>query len=227
MRLKDYDSRDGKRVWLSEQEVQLLLQHADDRGEVTIAMQLMARAGLRRQEVVDVQFADAVDTDTGPVIRVWEGKGDKYRETPIARTLLTTIDNLRQFDDREPDAHVVQADPSTLYDWVRRARQRCRAETGDEAWQFVGPHDLRRSWGVRLLESGVLPSVVMEFGGWSDWSTFRNHYLAEFSPEALRRERGKVSWLAEGATREESGSTSGYAAVQPQGSRARNRSAEY
>lgn len=216
MRLKDYNTRDGKRVWLSEREVQLLLANADDRGEIDIAMQLMARAGLRRQEVVDVRFADAVDTDTGAVIRVWAGKGDKYRETPIADTLLTTIDNLRQFDDREPDATVVQADPSTLYDWVRRARQRCRAETGDEGWQYVGPHDLRRSWGVRLLESGVLPSVVMEFGGWSDWSTFRNHYLAEFSPEALRRERGKVSWLATGRVEDDSnGSNPGYAAVNP------------
>ena len=63
MRLKDYAERDGKRVWLSEKEVQLLLDHADDRGEITIAMQLMARAGLRRQEVVDVRFVDAVDTE--------------------------------------------------------------------------------------------------------------------------------------------------------------------
>jgi len=214
VRLKDYDTRDGKRVWLSEKEVQLLLGHADDRGEITIAMQLMARAGLRRQEVVDVTFADAVKTDTGATIRVWEGKGDKYRETPISEPLLTTIDNLRQFDGREPDATVVQADPSTLYDWVKRARQRCRAETNDEAWQFVGPHDLRRSWGVRLLESGVLPSVVMEWGGWSDWSTFRKHYLAEFSPEALRRERGKVGWFADRrADGDVGGSNQGYAAV--------------
>jgi len=81
---------------------------------------------------------------------------------------------------------------------VARARDRCRAATGEEGWRFVGPHDLRRSWGVRLLEAGVLPSVVMELGGWEDWQTFRDHYLAEFSPEALRRERQKVSWLGGG-----------------------------
>ena len=48
---------------------------------------------------------------------------------------------------------------------------------------------------TRISEAGVLPSVVMEWGGWEGWQTFRNHYLAEFSPEALRRERGKISWL--------------------------------
>jgi len=37
------------------------------------------------------------------------------------------------------------------------------------------------------------------------------HYLAEFSPEALRRERGKVSWLAEGHGRDTpEASQSGY-----------------
>jgi len=56
----------------------------------------------------------------------------------------------------------------------------------------------------------VLPSVVMEWGGWEDWETFRNHYLAECSPEALRRERGKLSWLGGEPADRDAG---GYAAV--------------
>src|SRR6056297_93988 len=147
MRLKDYASKDGKRVWLSESEIGLLLDHTDpNHVEMRIAFVLAARCGL----------------------------------------------------DRDADEPLVQCDPSTIYDWVARARDRCRAATGDDGWKYVGPHDLRRSWGVRLLEAGVLPSVVMELGGWEDWQTFRDHYLAEFSPEALRRERAKVGWLAEG-----------------------------
>jgi len=43
--------------------------------------------------------------------------------------------------------------------------------------------------------------------------TFRDHYLAEFSPEALRRERGKVGWLG---GREEQGEMS-YAAMPSSG----------
>jgi len=230
MRLKDYDSQEGKRVWLSEQEIQLLLDNVDqNHTEAQAAVRLMARSGLRRQEVTGkptdddshgVRFVDVTETETGDVIRVWQGKGDKYREPPAPDGFAREANVYRQAMDRKPDTEIVQADPSTLYDWVRRARQRCYAETGDEGWQEVGPHDLRRSWGVRVLESGVLPAVVMEWGGWSDWETFRNHYLAEFSPESLRRERGKVSWLSEGrADTDPSGSNPGYAAVDPGRSR--------
>jgi len=174
MRLKDYDSQEGKRVWLSEKEIQLLLDNVDtNHTEAQLAVRLMARSGLRRQEVTGkptdddshgVRFVDVTETETGDVIRVWQGKGDKYREPPAPDGFAREAKVYRQAKGREPDAEIVQADPSTLYDWVRRARQRCYAETGDEGWQEVGPHDLRRSWGVGVLESGVLPAVVMEFG---------------------------------------------------------------
>lgn len=208
MRLKDYDERDGKRVWLSEREIQTLLDHADDdHPEMNAALLLGARCGLRRQEIVDVAPKDLVRTDHGQVVRVWEGKGDKYREVPAPDELLNIALGLNR---DQADSLVTVAD-STIYDWIARVRDRCRATTGDEGWQYVGPHDLRRSWGVRLLEAGVLPSVVMEFGGWEDWQTFRNHYLAEFSPEALRRERGKIPWL--GGQADPDGPNHGYAAV--------------
>jgi len=192
MRMKDYDERDGKRVWLSESEIQLLIDKTKDgHREQRAAFLLAGRCGLRRKEVVDVTPAHLVSTDHGRVVRIWEGKGDKYREVPCPDALADVALGMGNAAD-EP---LVSVDDSTIYDWVARARERCHAETGDEGWLFVGPHDLRRSWGVRLLEAGVLPSVVMEWGGWEDWETFRNHYLAEFSPEALRRERGKVGWL--------------------------------
>lgn len=191
MRMKDYDERDGKRVWLSEKEIQQLLDAAPDNAEQQFALTLAARCGLRRKEIVDITPSDLVDNQTGHVVRVWAGKGDKYREVPAPNALLQLALGMG----RDPDEAFVSVDPSTIYDWVQRARERMHAETGDEGWLYVGPHDLRRSWGVRLLEAGVLPSVVMEWGGWEDWTTFRNHYLAEFSPEALRRERGKISWL--------------------------------
>jgi len=212
MRLKDYDERDGKRVWLSEQEIQRLLDATPaNEPRQDAALILAARCGLRRQEIVSVERKDIIEsTDIGDVIRVWEGKGDKYREVPAPVGFKNLVRGMG-IDQAEAVAGV---DPSTIYDWVARARERVHGDTGDEGWLFVGPHDLRRSWGVRLLEAGVLPSVVMEWGGWEDWETFRNHYLAEFSPEALRRERGKVSWLAEGQSNPVSGtSPQGYAAV--------------
>lgn len=40
-----------------------------------------------------------------------------------------------------------------------------------------------------------MPAVVMGWGGWEDWPTFRDHYLGESSPEAADRERSKVAWM--------------------------------
>jgi integrase len=221
MRLKDYDQRDGKRVWLSEKELQLLIDNVDsEHPEAKAAVILGGRAGLRRKEIVDITPADIVRTDHGQVVRVWEGKGDKYREVPAPDELTDILLGMA----KEPDESIVNCDPSTIYDYVQRARERCQAQTRDEAWQFVGPHDLRRSWGVRLLESGVLPSVVMEWGGWEDWQTFRDHYLSEFSPEALRRERGKVSWLGQnGGSSGEIGSSISYAQFGTSGGRTSRR----
>jgi integrase len=211
MRMRDYDERDGKRVWLSERELQQLLDATPNgKANEQAALILAGRCGLRRKEIVDVTPADLVSTDTGQVVRVWEGKGEKYREVPAPEQLV----NIALGMGNDPDEPFVDVDPSTVYDWVSRAAERVHSDTGDVGWLEVGPHDLRRSWGVRLLESGVLPSVVMEWGGWEDWETFRAHYLAEFSPEALRRERGKVSWLAESRGGvDDDGPNQSYAAV--------------
>jgi len=88
MRLKDYDSQEGKRVWLSESEIQRLLDATPaNEPRQDAALILAARCGLRRKEIVDVTPTDRVTTDTGSVVRVWAGKGDKYREVPAPAEL--------------------------------------------------------------------------------------------------------------------------------------------
>lgn len=214
MRLKDYNERDGKRVWLSEGEMQRLLANADaDNFNAEVSLLLAGRCGLRREEIVDVTPADVVRTDHGDVVRVWEGKGSKYREVPAPDRLITLLRGVAI----EPDEAIVDVAPSTIYDYVERARARCRVETGDDGWQYVGPHDLRRSWAILLLERGVLPAVVMEWGGWDSWRTFRDHYLSEFSPAALRRERGKIDWYGgrSSSSRSSSSPADSYAAIEP------------
>lgn len=194
MRLKDYSSKDGKRVWLGEEELQSLIDEAQS-PEQRVAFLLMGRVGLRRNEVVQVRPVDVVDTPTGRHVRIWEdySKTDTYREPPVPDEVGTIVDTLAFTLDA--DEQLVQREAKTVYRWVRRAAERLQAKTGDEGWQFVGPHDLRRTWGTNLLEQGVLPSVVMSWGGWEDWDTFREHYLGEFSPEAIKREREKVNYL--------------------------------
>ncbi|WP_343218003.1 tyrosine-type recombinase/integrase [Haloplanus salinarum] len=69
------------------------------------------------------------------------------------------------------------------------------AEVIDDGWTYFGPHDLRRTWGTLLVEREVEPGLVMEWGGWEDWETFREHYLGAYSLDAQGRGREKVGWL--------------------------------
>lgn len=196
MRLKDYDERDGKRVWLSDEELSQFIEHAQSL-EQRLAFQLAGRVGLRRNELMFVKPRDFVTGPTGGKhVRVWNdyAKQDKYREPPVPDTTMEIV-NALSFDRDDGDSLIETEHGSTIYRWVEKAAAAMEEETGDRGWQFLDVHDLRRTWGVYLLEQGVIPSVVMEWGGWSNWQTFRRHYLSELSPEGLKREREKVDYL--------------------------------
>ena len=216
MRLKDHPKKDGMRVWLDESETQQLI-GATKNIEQELALLLMARSGLRRKEMLQVTPADLVETGTGYHVRVWaeNTKSGSYREPPVSEEVYNYA--RAKAEAIEPDDALIDRDPKTIYRWVGRAADRCRAESGEDGWQFVTPHDLRRTWGTQLLEAGVLPSVVMAWGGWEDWQTFRDHYLGEFSPEAIRRERQKVDYLADRTVARSEQSRAGYSAFEPRG----------
>ena len=199
MRLDDYPERDGKRVWLSQSdendEVAALIDEAKS-PEQEIAFRLGVQAGLRREEIASVTSNDFTHAPDG-FLREWNdyAKRGKYRETPIPKELASSVRTLSY--ERDPDEPIVDVEPNSIYRWVKRAGERRYAGTGDEGWTYLDVHDLRRTWGGHLLwDCGVLPAVVMSWGGWEDWETFRNHYLGEMSPAAAEREREKISFVS-------------------------------
>jgi integrase len=68
-------------------------------------------------------------------------------------------------------------------------------ETEEVGWRYVSAHDLRRSWATLLIHGEVEPLLVLDWGGWSDYETFRDHYMSINSPEYQAEERKKVEWL--------------------------------
>ncbi|WP_435349013.1 tyrosine-type recombinase/integrase [Haloarchaeobius sp. HRN-SO-5] len=196
MQMEDYPEReDGKKVWLRPEEVKELLGEIGDT-ERRIALGLMARSGLRSHEVVDVTADDVVDTPIDQTfVRVWAGKGSKYRESPVPQSLAATIRAYSDVREESSDEPLVDRPTRTLRRWVRAAADARREATGDKGWSFLGPHDLRRTWGTLLVEAEVEPGLVMEFGGWDDWETFREAYLGAYSLKAKKDGIGKVDWL--------------------------------
>lgn len=200
MRMKPYEERDGKRVWLSANEIEMVLDEAEGT-EQHIALSLAARCGLRRKEIVQITPADLVTSESESFyLRVWESvaKKEHYREPPVPDSLANKMETMADLTDMNQDEAFVSVSDRTVYRWLDRATDRLEEKTGDEGWSRVDVHDLRRSWATHILAEGVLPSVTMDWGGWHDWETFRKHYLGEFSPRVLERERQKVDFLADG-----------------------------
>ena len=195
MQLETYDVRDGRRVRLTEQERDRLLETVAGDTRKEIAFGLMARCGCRSQEVVDVRPIDVHQGDeTGRwFLRIPSGKGGKERRTPMPNGLAGMIRAVS--GEIAPDDSVVDVRTRTLRRWVDRAAEQLVAETNDERWQYLGPHDLRRTWGHLALEAEVLPSVLMQWGGWEDYETFQKHYLGKHSESVQDREAEKVNWL--------------------------------
>jgi len=195
MNLESYPDDDGMKVWLSEREVQQLLDQFEDT-EKRIAIGLSARCGLRSDETIRVAPEHVADTDAGTMLRVWRSaKTDKYREAPIPPNLATTIRTVGDVRDAAADAPVVDVTTRTVRRWTEKATADLLDETGEPGWQYVGYHDLRRTWATSLRSEDVDAMVVCDWGGWDDLETFLDHYRGTHSPEAQRREREKVGWL--------------------------------
>lgn len=194
MFFEDYDDRDGKKVWLSQREVAQLLDVVDDR-ERQLGMRLGVRCGLRTDEIIDVAPQHVVDGDERTWLRVFDGKGDKYRQTPVPQDLATTLRTIDDYRDEPSDEPVVPKSTRSLRRWMQDAREQLLEETDEPGWQYLEMHDLRRTWASSLRNEDVDAMVVCDWGGWEDLETFMDHYRGTSTPEAQRREAEKVSWL--------------------------------
>jgi len=190
--LREHEERSDKKVWLSEEETECFVA-AGENNEQQIAFGLGAWCGLRSGEWLDVTPRDVIDTDAGTMIRVWEGKGDKFRETPCPEVLATRI---RVAGEDNPDDPVLDVETTrSLRRWVTEAGDQLAEATGDAGWRELSTHDLRRTWATALADAEVDPLLALDWGGWTDLETFLEHYKGAYSPAAQRRARERVDWL--------------------------------
>ena len=107
MMTEEYDDQEGRRVWLSRDEVDALLEVVDDPLR-KVAFRLAAECGLRTHEIVEVTPDHVVDGgEAGQMLVVPEGKGEKYREAPIPDSLADLIDAAASFGGVDGDEVLV------------------------------------------------------------------------------------------------------------------------
>lgn len=205
MHLKPHETDDGFKVWLTDDEVDQLLDAADGPNQ-RIAFALGARCGLRSEEISLVTPNDVAETDAGPmlVLRANTTKGEKYRETPMPPNLKSTIETAQEYRDESADTPIVTSQSKqhrgvstrTLRRWMQNTREELAAEADNDRWLHLSFHDLRRTWATALaLDNEINPMLVCDWGGWEDLETFLDHYRGVFTPQVQKEERGKVDWL--------------------------------
>lgn len=198
---QDHDGKDGKKVWLGTDEVDQLLAQPENETK-RIAYALGVRCGLRSEEITDVRPADIVDSDAGKFLLVRDGKGSKYREAPIPPELANTVRTAAEYRPEDRDEPIVTSQSAnsgattrTLRRWIEADREALADATGDERWEYLTMHDLRRTWATQLKGANVDSLLVCDWGGWTDLDTFLEHYRGTYAPDVQLRERKKVAWL--------------------------------
>lgn len=187
MQTRKYDGKDGRRVWLNRAEQKTLVEHYREEPRKALTVRL-GLSGLRSEEIASVAREDvrAVDGDGAWKLSIPQAKRGA-RETPLpgeTRDLLVTTANARGVPKDQP---VIDRSTKQIQRWVKSAAESIRQNTAIDDWQYVRPHDLRRTWATdtyyTLAFHGVpiAEQLVMGWGGWamteSGRKTFRQNYL--------------------------------------------------
>jgi len=171
MQLEENPSK-GTRVWLTSSEILRLVKKPEPGSSRWTSVNLLARAGLKSNELVSLKRENVTIEGPQPAI-VFSGSGTRpqLRKTPIPESVAYTI---LAYDDGLILDHATR----TIRKWVKRPAEELADETGKDGWELVSPSDLRRSWADVLLRDGIPAELVMQWGGWEDPTTFREQFLS-------------------------------------------------
>ena len=198
---KNYVNKDSAyRVWLNESEQEQLMNETEKRERISVG--LMLHSGLRSAEVPHVRPTDieATETDSGTnlaVLQVRKGKdtrgyGGSNRKTIIPSSYYGSVKfycDMVEVEDNEP---IIPRTPRTVKRDVKKVVERLEQSTGNSDWNKVSAHDLRRSWGHRLLiQKNMNPHKLMALGGWNDLDTMMR-YISIPTEEQLIEEWDRV-----------------------------------
>jgi len=82
-------------------------------------------------------------------------------------------------EDIAPDDLLIDLTERGVRDVMKRTAERAAAETGDDDYQYVSSHDLRRRFAQRLLvDRQMNPRVVMAVGGWDSFQAIEPYLNA-------------------------------------------------
>jgi len=181
MQLEPFPEGDGYAVWLSKEEQEELLNNVRTHPKRQLAFRAMLH-GLRTDELSYVRTANIRELKTEQTahkLEVSDGKTG-YREVPISRRMVEQMRMVKNTTGTRKDRPLIDTGKRNIRRWMEKARDELEEQTGESNWQWVSPHDLRRTWATHTfyaLEKHYAREIVMRWGGWSSVDTFRDNYL--------------------------------------------------
>lgn len=139
-----------------------LLAALKDRPRDHVMFELMLRTGVRLEEVTNLTLEDVIETPTGHLLRVRQGKGRKDRYIPLDTSRVKFSDTLRKYIAKVRPATSVDAlfvtyrkDGGDYVPLTRNAIQTLCKRLSLETGIHVNPHKFRHTFATRSLAAGV------------------------------------------------------------------------
>jgi len=183
MRIESTAGNEHK-VWLTDSEIEDLRRAANSTRDDLI-IQLGAFVGLRAFEIPQVRPADVNETDSGQYrLRVKAGKdtsgnGGKPRDAYLPDGVERDLQRFQNEHNIAPKDPYIDLSQPGVRAVVRRTAARAAEATGDNDFEKVSTHDLRRRFAQRLLvDEQMNPRVVMAVGGWDSFAAIEPYLNA-------------------------------------------------
>ena len=131
------------------------------------------------QEVADLRV-EHVDLDRGPRVRL-HGKGDKWRTCPLWEETARLLRQL--IAEHEPEAAIFRSAvrrPLTRFGIYKIVRRYAGPDVGNRGSRQIGPHVIRHTTAVHLLEAGVEVNVIRGWLGHANLATTNRYAEINF-----------------------------------------------
>ncbi len=175
--------------WLDRRELGALIRAVQKYGKERdiVLIMILLHAGLRVSEAVALRLEDIVLRERSGFVRVWEGKGGKYREVPLNITVRRVLEGYMNgagegwlFPGRR-DGHITS-----------RAAENVLSRYGRLAGINITPHMLRHTFGKMLVDAGESLDRVAALMGHANLNTTARYTRP--SVQDLEQAVAKLAW---------------------------------
>lgn len=203
MQVESTEGENEYKLWLTPEEYEQLVEHADERSWKHHATVLLGgRVGLRAGEIATMCHDHVWQSEAGDYyLRVPEssgkdttGSGGRARDAWLPSAVERELLRHRFKSDASDDEPMLGVGQRRVRQMVSELGRSMVDETANSDWGRLSSHDLRRYFAQTLLvRQNVNPHIVMSVGGWDSLDAL-TPYLSKPTEKQIRDEMVAAGW---------------------------------